>query len=350
VYTRASVGPRQLPLFRLPRAGSERRASRHAPRPRASVARVAAPPTDPISAFLDHLRGSGKSQHTLASVRLDLLQLGRFLAQTPLEQASPKQLRACLQWLTVDREHKPSSLRRKIATYKAFFGYLARIEAIDLDPATRIAYPRPQEARIHPLDTEEVRSLLQSAGAHSALWHLVVLTLLETGIKRDELVALQRGDVVFDSSPGGNGFLRLRHRHQAQRTRLRSVPITAPLQPSLEAWLRELPSDAIRVFDLSPRGVDYVVEASGKLAGVRPRAKVTPQLLRDTFAVRRVTELALRERALATGGATAEELQAARDAHDLQLLGLLGLSPGSTAIRRYRAAIVAPREPERAIG
>src|SRR5439155_10807222 len=99
------------------------------------------------------------------------------------------------------------------------------------------------------------------------------------------------------------------------------------------------PPAPIRLFELSPRGVDYVVEACGRLAAIRPRGKVTPQLLRDTFGVRRATEQALIERAAEARGSSSAELLALRTEHDARLLRLLGLSPASGVARRYRGAV-----------
>jgi integrase len=272
--------------------------------------------------------------------------LARFAAPAPLLALSAAQLRSAVRWLAVDRGNKTASLRRKIATYKAFYGFLRRAGAIDADPASRLAYPRPTDSTPRPLSADEASELVRAAAEQSALWQAVVVTLLEAGIKRDELLALHRGDAVLDTVNAEASYLRLRRRRDAQRTRLRNVPVSATLGAVLRSWIEGLAPNVVRLFDLSPRGVDYLVEVSGRRAGIRARGKVTPQLLRDTFAVRRMSELVLRERALAEAGATQDELLAAEAEHDAQLLRLLGLSPGSGAARRYRGAVVAGDEPE----
>src|SRR5436305_760919 len=82
--------------------------------------------------------------------------------------------------------------------------------------------------------------LWAAATGHSPLWGLVVATLLETGIKRDELLALSPLDVLFHPGAHGGGVVRLRRRRDAQRTRLRNVAITERLRPPLREWLRSL--------------------------------------------------------------------------------------------------------------
>ena len=82
--------------------------------------------TDFLAAFLAEIVAEGKSRHTAASLRLDLLQLERFLDRTPLESVTLAHLRAFVRWLREERDARPSTLRRKIATIKSFSAFLAR--------------------------------------------------------------------------------------------------------------------------------------------------------------------------------------------------------------------------------
>src|SRR5206468_8646211 len=58
------------------------------------------------------------------------------------------------------------------------------------------------------LAQEEVERLWGAAMGHSPLWGLVVAMLLETGIKRDELLALSPLDVLFRPAAHGGGVVR----------------------------------------------------------------------------------------------------------------------------------------------
>ena len=122
------------------------------------------------------------------------------------------------------------------------------------------------------------------------------------------------------------------------------VAITERLRPPLREWLRSLPPTAERLFDLSPRGVDYVVEACGHRAGLRPGGKLTPQHLRDSFALRELAMLVVQERELEASGADAAQVDQARREHDVRLLRQLGLSVTGQVAQRYRAALAAQEQ------
>lgn len=338
----------QLPLFdrklapATPRPPAGRSQQRARPQNRLRPTRV----EDPLTAFFDHLIASGKSRHSVTSARLDLSLLGRFVQPTPLGQIQLRQLRLFVRWLAVDRGNKPSSLRRKIATLKAFSHFLFQAGVATTDVATRLPYPRAQPRLPRPLSADEAQRILRTARQHSPLWHAVLSTLLETGLKRDELLSLRPSDVVLDPDDLSESFIRLQRRRDAERTRLRSMPVTRQLHTVLQEFLPGRPNPDQRLFELSPRGVDYVVEACGHLANVRTRGKLTPQLLRDTFAIRRVIEFIQRERTAAANGASPEQLLSMHAEHDAQLLRLLGLSTASTVAERYREAVEGRQQPE----
>jgi hypothetical protein len=97
------------------------------------------------------------------------------------------------------------------------------------------------------------------------------------------------------------------------------------------------------LLSISVRGVNFVVETVGHRAQITRLKKLTPDLLRDTFAVRAVEDRVGREAAAAERGATARELDRLRANHDLQVLQLLGLSRNSDMALRYRAAAAVRR-------
>ncbi len=301
---------------------------------------------DPVPAFLDSLVAAGKARHTVASVRFDVQQLVHFVAPASLSELKLRQLRLFVRWLATDRGNKPSSVRRKIATLKSFSRFLFESGQLSSDVAARLAYP-PARLQLPPaLNAEDAQRLLRAALEHSLAWGCVVGLLLETGIKRDELLALQRDDVVLAVDDPRDSFIRLRRRREAQRTRLRTVPVSTRLHSILGEQILVRPLDGQRLFQLSARGVDFIVESCGHLAGLKVPAKVTPQLLRDTFAIRRMTECLQRERALAARDPDEEALKSARSEHNQQLLHLLGLSPGSAVAQRYRDAIERQGQPQ----
>ena len=91
--------------------------------------------------------------------------------------------------------------------------------------------------------------------------------------------------------------------------------------------------------------MNFVVETVGHRAEITRLKKLTPDVLRDTFAVRAMEERMAREIDAASRGANARELSRLRGTHDVQVLQLLGLSRNSDMALRYRAAAAAPEAP-----
>src|SRR4051812_44076718 len=103
----------QLDLFdtgpaRAP-SGARRVARGRVQRPRDASDPARGAPSDPIALFLDQLAAAGRARHSLASIRLDLLQLKRFLQPAPAARPTLRQLRAFVRWLATERGNGTSS-------------------------------------------------------------------------------------------------------------------------------------------------------------------------------------------------------------------------------------------------
>lgn len=276
--------------------------------------------------YLAALTARGRSRHTVESTRLDLLQLDRYLGRQSLRSVATTDLRAFLLWLQRQQANRTSSLRRKISTVKGFFQYLQTSGLIAEDPSASLLYPPTETRDPRPLTLKEVQAIIKSAGGPA--WTALLTSLLDCGLKRDEAVALRWDDVELATPP----TLHIRHRAASQRTRRRTLAMSPRLAAAL-AGLASGRSQTGAVFGLSPRGIDFIVETCARRAAVRPSQKVTPQMLRDAYACRRVRDFVERERALADDATARAE---ARREHDRTLLRELGLSDESGAAIRYR--------------
>ena len=159
------------------------------------------------------------------------------------------------------------------------------------------------------------------------------------GLKRDEVLALQTEDLYL-AREAGNSRVTVRHASQAQRVRRRSVPLTPRAHFALLRLL-QAPLPGGPLFSISVRGVNFVVETLGRRAQIVRIKKLTPEILRDSFAVRAMRNRIETESVATSRGATARELSRLRGQHDVQLLQLLGLSRYSDMAARYRAAATA---------
>jgi site-specific recombinase XerD len=302
------------------------------------------------AAHLDALAKAGKAAHTIASTRLDLGQLGRFLGRQPVGKVTADDLRAFFGWLERQQGNGVGSLRRKTSTVKHFFRQLHADDVLTFDPSAELIYPALVEQDRAPLTTAELDAIMQAAGTPH--WRALLLCVVDTGLKRDELVALRTDDIEVPPAVPAPGRLHVRHRRAARRVRQRTLALTERLAAALAVVLPTEGTNAATaesspagsVFGLSARGVDFAVETCGRRAGVRPGQKITPQQVRDGFARARMAALVAREAALFNDRAALRE---ARREHDRLFVRELGLSDRSTLPERYRR-LLGGLQPDRA--
>jgi site-specific recombinase XerD len=313
--------------------------------PAESVSTAAAleplPPLDPATArlfdliprFLTFAAAIDRSDYTLDAFRLDLSLLTRFLGNRVAREIGLDDLRNFAAWLRLERKNDPRSLRRKVASVKAFFTYLVQAEIREDNPARQLIYPSSEPHVPEFLEADESERLL--AAAERPLWRALLLMLLDLGLKRDEVLALHPADVHFEAS-GNPGYLVIRAADQARKVRSRLLPLSERLASELRPRVENTSEE--RLFPLSVRAINFIVETCGKRAGLRKRGTISPQMLRDTFAVREVRRRVAEEAKRRSDGASTTELASLRQRHDQEVLDLLGLSPSDTTdpIARYR--------------
>jgi site-specific recombinase XerD len=363
-----SDSPRQLTLFEIVQVEPESDGGPDAPAnggPEGPAIDVAEPDGDPIAAvasmvrpdatpgesgyrppaatlkaaieeYKHYLTAMNRSKHTQDSFGLDLKLLLEHLGDCRVEAISERDLRSFISWVRLQRHNSATSVRRKVASLKAFFSYLRKERAIPSDPSLRLIYPEIYPALPEFLEDEQVADLL-AAVEEQPSWNALLRMMLETGLKRDEVVALSRSDVNLTSL--GGSYLVVRETQQAKRLRSRRLEIGDAVAVLLVEFLAGEPVRE-HFFDISPRGVNFIVETSGKRARLITRGnKLTPQILRETFAVRQMRAMVSREDVLRASGHTEESLQTVIEANDLRLLRMLGLQEEAESAKKYRKLV-----------
>jgi len=90
----------------------------------------------------------------------------------------------------------PWTVHRYARVIKTFFKWCFDEELLPSNPAAKIRYPKlPKHGRIEIFSDEEVELLLKTARATSQRDYAIILLLLDTGIRRKELVDLVLNDV-----------------------------------------------------------------------------------------------------------------------------------------------------------
>ncbi len=235
-----------------------------------------------VDRFLDMLAAeAGASKHTLHAYRNDLERAAETLGE--LGNASPSDVeRLGAAWA----ELAPSTVARRSAALRRFFGFLVDEGLRRDDPSS--ALPRPRFERPLPriLDEPEVQRMFESAedraasGEAAAVRNLALLELLYgSGLRATELVSLPRGAVR-----AGQPFLMVRGKGSKDRL----VPISARADDAVQKWIDHVPSNAPWLFPsgkshLSRVRLFQIVRSMAADAGISPE-RVSPHVLRHAFA------------------------------------------------------------------
>ena len=235
-----------------------------------------------VDRFLDMMAAeAGASRNTLAAYRSDLAAAAADLGGLEAAQASGLEGLG-ERWA----ELAPSTVARRAAALRRFFGFLFDEGLRADDPSS--ALPRPVLQRPLPkiLDTDEVErmfAVVEERAASSkplALRNLALLELLYgSGLRATELVALPRRAVR-----AGQPFLMVRGKGDKERL----VPVSSRAEAAVAAWLRAAPGDSPWLFPSGKSHVSRVrlyqlVRSMAGLAGIPPE-RVSPHVLRHAFA------------------------------------------------------------------
>jgi integrase/recombinase XerD len=224
---------------------------------------------------------AGLSRHTLDAYRNDFERTAESLGS--LGSASADDLsRLGAQWA----ELAPSTVARRSAALRRFFGFLVDDGLRKDDPSD--ALPRPRFERPLPriLDGDEVQRMFEAAedraasGQITAVRNLALLELLYgSGLRASELVGLPRGAVR-----PGQPFLMVRGKGSKERL----VPISSRAEEAVAKWLEIARGGRPWLFPsgkthLSRVRLFQIVRAMAADAGIAPE-RVSPHVLRHAFA------------------------------------------------------------------
>lgn len=235
-----------------------------------------------VDRFLDMLAAeSGASRNTLAAYRGDLAAAAVIL---PSLAAASSEMVAQLGGKWADLA--PSTVARRAAALRRFFGFLVDEGERSDDPSGALPKPTLQRPLPRILDEEQVKSIFEAAenratsGEPLALRNLAILELLYgSGLRATELVSLPRG-AVRPSQP----FLIL----QGKGSKERLVPISSRGSEAVERWRENVPASSAWLFPsgkshLSRVRLYQLVREQAADAGIAPD-RISPHVLRHAFA------------------------------------------------------------------
>ena len=237
----------------------------------------------------------GLSPNTLAAYRNDLTQFVEFL------QSRDSSLQSHGSWKRVGtdaltafvldlhkRGYSDKTKTRKVASAKAFFGFLLEEGVVDKNPMEDFSSPGVGESLPETLSVEEVEALLSvgEAGTPMSLRDRAIIEVMyATGVRVSELVSLDIDDVDLDES-----FVRCMGKGSKERI----IPLHDEAVETVSEYLEDgRPSlagaAAGRALFVSRKGgrltrqaLWLILKARAQAAGIE--RKITPHTLRHSFA------------------------------------------------------------------
>ena len=176
------------------------------------------------------------------------------------------------------RNYSEKSISVRISALRNFFTWLHNEKIITSNPATALPARHVSTRLPDILFDNEIELLLQHAQEYSAESHCLIFLLLHSGIKKEELLALRLNDIDLSNPNQPEIFIRSKYPHRQRRLKL-----PAEFTRILERHRQEN-NIVDTIYDGGIRNFNYIIEGIGQRAGLRKQ--VTPQILRDTFAVR----------------------------------------------------------------
>ncbi len=164
-----------------------------------------------IESFLNYLSvEKGYSVHTITAYRNDLTGLAEFAAREAAKTgSSPSWAGFTRQHMLgymlnlKDRGYVATTMARKVAAARSFFGFLVAEGAIRTDPTENMSSPAVGKALPKPISISQVRQLLDQPAklstAEAKRDRAMLELLYASGMRISELVALNLGDVNTSS-------------------------------------------------------------------------------------------------------------------------------------------------------
>lgn len=227
-----------------------------------------------IRAWEIYLQDQSRSHFTIKAFCGDLELLTSFLPpDRTLGAINTQELNNFIAWLQNGRNVpcSPKSLARRITSIKSFFRWLHKSGVLPIDPAEKILQQSvisPIPIVLTPEEEDKVRQVAtqyRTARKPDARPYTLLKLLLETGIKKGECLTINLNHIDPEAPNGPIIFIR--YANPQNRYKERKINLSVEWIEVYQEYLNQYkPTD--RIFNWSPRRLEYLLEDIGKEAGL----------------------------------------------------------------------------------
>ena len=186
---------------------------------------------DHIEAYLLTLQQQGKSEHTLAAYRRDLIQLTALLPEdAAADTPHRRHFTAALKKLSQQEQH-PRSMARKLSAWRQYCGWLVQKGLLEADPTENLKAPKPPARLPKAVEQETLNHLLDHDTDSEALArrdHAIFELMYGSGLRLSEVHDLNLADILLDE-----GWVSVTGKGNKQR----QVPLVAQSIAAIQAYL-----------------------------------------------------------------------------------------------------------------
>jgi site-specific recombinase XerD len=230
-----------------------------------------------LPAYYAYLQSGEYSKYTPADFTSDIKKFGLFVKDRPLHAVQTVDIQ---QWIgELKKTMTAKTVSRKVSALNNYFIWLEHEKVLAVNPAHSIRVARVTSPLPDILFDSECRQL-RAAASRDPRAYLVLLLLLETGMKKAELFDLKL--THFDFSDAYAPELWVKHTGKQVR-KDRKLKLPPEIVPVFADYVERY-NITDTLFPYTPRFIEVVLATTAKQA--RLQKKVTAGILRDTFVVR----------------------------------------------------------------
>lgn len=244
-----------------------------------------------INDFETYLREEKKmAENSIDAYMRDIKRFEAFVKQKEINRWQDVNNALVVSYVLYLKEEGKSSstINRKIASIRSLYFYLMDQNEVEMNPAVHVKVPKVKKKPPEFLSIEEVELLLArpDQSAKGIRDRAILELLYATGMRVSELVDMDVNDVNIKM-----GFVACNGEHG--KTRI--IPLGKPAREAMESYLNEVRTSFVRSNQetalfvnyagerLTRQGLWKIIKHYAEKAGIE--AKITPQILRHSFAI-----------------------------------------------------------------